>query len=170
MWVELNFRLAFGRMPRMTELSKRLAKYYVGYKGQYLAQVEKRLLDQKYLDEGFARLRVSLREQIQRECDDLNAEPVFGNIFRFSADNDEKWTVSRIDVNQRVTLKLDGFKHRVTLECEEPIKFSYPIQVLLSGGNWYYVGGKKNEDGHGDDRIDWFLEKLFTALTIGIEK
>jgi len=151
----------------MSERSQRLAAYARQFLSNQPLANEANINRNRLLDEGFLRLKESMRLEFEAQTEEFNREPGCGNVLVCNFSND-KSSVSRMDdPESQLLIQFDPHIRMVSIKCERPVKLTFYVGVKLTTNetNWYYVAGeKKTELSPCNDRVDWVVDKALYAL------
>lgn len=171
MFLEIYLRVGEGD-SRMSERSKRLA---VSVR-QALKQApsdEAMLLKNKILNDGWMRLRETLKSEFESQLEELRKEPDCASAL-FATLSGETWEIKRTDDPEcEVVIRFDSHKRLVSVKAEKPFVFSYFIEVQLNRNetSYCYVAGEKKKDlGPIDERIFAYLADKSLYALFGVEK
>jgi|SRR5271156_1844603 len=171
MFFEINLRFGWGGLP-MSHRSAQLAAYVRQTLEGKPRSDEAMLKRNKILDNGFSALRENLKEEFEKQIDELKSESGCGNSLSYDL-SDKVWRVTRLDDNDCVlSVKFDDDKRTASLSAEKPLKFTFFVKVELTGsetGYYYEMGKKKNDlSAGGTDAASVVVEKSLYAL-FGVE-
>lgn len=146
----------------MSEQSKRLAAEFRHSKGKQQINDATALQRDRVLDDAFVSMRVELREHLERQCEELNREPQIENILVPNL-GDEPVGISRKDSGAFLSIKFDANLHKVTFNCDEPVKFKYVVEVKpkFNGRHWWYAD--KNGSSIGG-HLEYVAQEALCAL------
>jgi hypothetical protein len=107
-----------------------------------------KLRREQLLNEAFVSMRVELKEHLEKQCAELNHEPLIGNILVPNL-SDEPIGIRRKDSGSFLSIKFDANLHKVTFKCDEPTRFKYVVEVKpnFNGRNWWYADKKGSSIG-----------------------
>jgi hypothetical protein len=167
MFLEINLRFGWEGLP-MSRRSEQLAAYVRQTLDGKPMSDEAMLKRNKILDNGFLALKESLKDEFEKQIGELKSEPGCGSSLYYSF-SDKVWKVMRLDDHDcALSVKFDNDKRMVSFSAEKPFKFTYFVEVKLTGGEtgYYYDIGKKKSDlsSGGVDVASMIVEKSLYAL------
>lgn len=167
MFFEVHFRFGWEDLP-MSQRSAQLAAY-VRQTLEGKPQFDEAMLKRnKILDNGFAALKEGLKDEFEKQIDELKGEAGCGNSLSYDL-SDRMWKVTRLDdYDCALSVKFDDDKRMVSISAEKPFKFTYFIKVELTGsetGYYYEIGKKKSDMSSGGVNVaSMVVEKSLYAL------
>ena len=146
----------------MSEQSKRLAARFEYSKDKQRINDATEVQRERVLDQAFASMRVELKEHLEKQCQELNHEPQIENILVPNL-GDDPVGITRKDSGAFLSVKFDASLRKVTLRCDEPIKFKYVVEVKpkFNGRDWWYAD--KNGSSIGG-HLEYVAQEALGAL------
>ena len=146
----------------MSEQSKRLAAQFEQSKNKQQKNDATALQRERVLDEAFVRMREELKEHLEKQCAELNHEPQIENMLVANL-SDEPIGITRKDSGSFLSIKFNANLHKVTFNCDEPVRFKYVVEVKpnFNGRDWWYAD--KNGSSIGG-HLEYVAQEVLGAL------
>lgn len=157
----------------MSNRSQRLAGYVRQFKERQPEADKATVIRNEILNNGFAELRDTLKNEFQKQVDELNHEPGCADFLVCKFSGIESGVYRTDENDSHLTVKFDSATRTATITCDKPTKFKYFVEVRLTTNEtgFYFAAGEKKNDLSSycaQNDVSWIVDKALYAL-VGIE-
>lgn len=136
------------RGAQMSDRSRQLAAYARQFMQQQPEKNAAMLQRNRILDEGFVRLKETLKQDLESQIEDLNTEPGCSGVLKLTWSSDEANVHRTDDPDVKISIRFDAAKRTISLSCDKPTKFRCILAVALvvNETSWYFQAGDSAKD------------------------